>query len=80
MIKRRERGTGRTIAQLVSAWQGGRHLAARDVLAAEAAPHGVGGFYVFTGSARIHSDRFESRCFDAIAALAAMGANNAEAF
>lgn len=60
-----------TIAQIIAKHQGGRHLAARGVVGAEAAPHWPGGFFaVMADGSRVHSDHFESRAFSTLARLA----------
>lgn len=62
-----------TIAQIIHQHQGGRHLAERGVVAAEAAEHARGGFFaIMADGARIHSDHFQARAFSALAALAAL--------
>lgn len=63
-----------TTAQIIAAIQAGRYLAAKDIVAAEAAPHWPGGFYaILADGSRVHSDHLQARAFSVLAALARRG-------
>ncbi len=63
--------THRTTACIVTAWQAGREIHGRGIVAAERAPHYPGGWFaILADGSRVHSDHVAIRCHGVLSSLA----------